>query len=482
MVYDVIILGGGISGLYTAYLLLERLPKCKILILEKESYLGGRIYTYRDKYMQVEVGAGRYSESHMLFRNLLDALNLKKYEIPITSESVYIDSQTGHMMDSVLDAPPNYINENRIMSNLLLGSTHIYDGIDNPIIQTTLDGLSGQPAAGLLAKVLVASKLESPDVLRKQTFIKYVSTILSREETQFIEDSFGYYSELVIMNAYDACILLEQLNPANQFYVLSCGLDKVIEKLTTKLKQSGRVTIKTSKTVTNVKWIRMSKTRKSGGFFWNQKTQKYVLPPQTNENKYKITCSDGSVYDGKVCVCTLPKNAITKLKVFEPLKPMLNKIECGSLCRIYMKFDKKDIWFRGLPKCTTNNELRMVIPMNEEKGTIMISYTDNKYADYWKDVYEKEKEGGIVRKITSKIKDVFGIEMPPPRKTKVFHWQCGVGYWGVGAHSKMISEKLVKPYPQQELYICGESYSYLGQQWIEGSMEMAERVVYKMLK
>jgi hypothetical protein len=485
MIYDVIILGGGISGLYTAYLLLERLPKCKILILEKESYLGGRIHTYRDKHMQVEAGAGRYSESHMLFRQLLDTLHLKKYETPITSESVYIESETGHMMDSVFDSPPNYYNENRMMSNLLLNSPHIYDGIDQPVTQLALDGLFGkytQPATGLLAKVLMASKRESEDVLRNQTFIQYASTILSGEERQFVEDSFGYYSELVVMNAYDTCKLLKQLDPSKPFYVLSCGLDKVIFKLAERLKQSGYVTIKKSKTVTNIKWSKQTKTRKSGGFFWNQKTRKYVLPPQTNENKYKIVCSDGSVYYGKVCVCTLPKNAITKLKVFDPLKPMLNKIVCGSLCRIYMKFDKENIWFRELPKCTTNNELRMVIPMDEKKGTIMISYSDNKYADYWKDVFEKEKEGGVIREITKRIKQVYGIEMPPPRKTKVFHWQCGVGYWGVGAHSNMISERLVKPYPEQELYICGESYSAMGQQWIEGGMEMAERVVYKMLK
>ncbi len=52
--YDTIIIGGGIAGLYTAYLLQKRNPKHRFIILEKQKYLGGRLLTYSDKYMTVE--------------------------------------------------------------------------------------------------------------------------------------------------------------------------------------------------------------------------------------------------------------------------------------------------------------------------------------------------------------------------------------------------------------------------------------------
>lgn len=493
MIYDVIILGGGIAGLYTAYLLTTKMPKMKILVLEKESYLGGRVITYRNKKMQVEVGAGRYSETHTLVRGLIHKLRLDKYESPMSSDSIFIRSKTREEMNSIIDAPSNLNHDAKLATQIMLGQPQLLSRVDQPAVQIGLDSVFGektQPATMLITRVLVASKLESDDVLRNMTFLDYATRVLkNREEVKFIEDSFGYYSELVVMNAYDACKLLGELNPANQFYGLSCGLDMIIKKLTSVLKKRG-VTIKTSKTVEDVKWTLMTKsningkTKKCGGFFWNNKTRKYVLPPLTTGNKHKIICTDGTVYWGTRCVCTLPKNAIEKLKVFEPLKPMFNKIACGSLCRIYMRFapdkDTGKMWFADIPKCTTDNELRMIIPINVNAGTIMISYSDNVYADYWKKIYEKDGEKGIEKEIGNKIYETLGVKMPKPEITKVFHWKCGVGYWGVGANSKLISDRLVKPYSEQELYICGESYSETGQQWMEGSLEMSVRVVERI--
>ena len=47
--YDIIISGGGISGLYCAYKLLLNNPYYKILLIEKNNYLGGRIKTFKKK-------------------------------------------------------------------------------------------------------------------------------------------------------------------------------------------------------------------------------------------------------------------------------------------------------------------------------------------------------------------------------------------------------------------------------------------------
>ena len=47
--YDIIIVGGGISGLYTMYNFKIKYPKLKVLLLEKEDRFGGRIYTFNKK-------------------------------------------------------------------------------------------------------------------------------------------------------------------------------------------------------------------------------------------------------------------------------------------------------------------------------------------------------------------------------------------------------------------------------------------------
>ena len=72
------------------------------------------------------------------------------------------------------------------------------------------------------------------------TFIEYAKKIVEKEKIQLILDSFGYSSELTIMNAYDAINLIKNnLNPKNQFYVLRGGLSQMIDKLHQILNKTG---------------------------------------------------------------------------------------------------------------------------------------------------------------------------------------------------------------------------------------------------
>ena len=65
---DIIIIGGGISGLYLQYKLLKRRKYKKVLLVEKYNRLGGRIFTYKTNVnntnYSMEAGAGRFSNNH----------------------------------------------------------------------------------------------------------------------------------------------------------------------------------------------------------------------------------------------------------------------------------------------------------------------------------------------------------------------------------------------------------------------------------
>jgi hypothetical protein len=58
--YDIIIIGGGISGLYSAYKILKMAPETRLLVLEghKKSWLGGRLGNEMFQGTQVVTGAG----------------------------------------------------------------------------------------------------------------------------------------------------------------------------------------------------------------------------------------------------------------------------------------------------------------------------------------------------------------------------------------------------------------------------------------
>ena len=90
--YDCVIIGGGIAGLYTAYNLLNKNPSISLLLLEKNDYLGGRIYTVHEKGLTFEAGAGRFNDEHVILMRLIKNLGLQDLQIPIKSDIQFIPS------------------------------------------------------------------------------------------------------------------------------------------------------------------------------------------------------------------------------------------------------------------------------------------------------------------------------------------------------------------------------------------------------
>jgi len=261
------------------------------------------------------------------------------------------------------------------------------------------------------------------------------------------------------MNAYDAIELMQQLGPNNQYYVLKGGLTQLVDKLITILKQKPNVHVSLEEEVKNIIPIKCE-------------------DQNTDEYEYKIKTKRHS-FLAKTLISALPRQNIEKFRIFKPIRPILNKLKCGVLCRIYARFLPEDYAiFKHLPKFTTNNHIRMFIPINEKSGTIMIAYSDNKYAEYWNSLQSKKQ---IIQKWKSEFYESTGIHAPDPVDIYVYYWKCGVGYWGIGANSKEISQRMIQPidkYPN--LFCCGEPYSEKNQQWIEGALETSENVLSRI--
>ena len=72
--YDIIIIGGGIAGLYAAYKILEKTPQKNILVLEREKQIGGRIGNemFHGTSIVTGAGVGRKEKDHLLTKLLHD--------------------------------------------------------------------------------------------------------------------------------------------------------------------------------------------------------------------------------------------------------------------------------------------------------------------------------------------------------------------------------------------------------------------------
>lgn len=415
-IYDVVIVGGGIGGLYTAYRLLKRAPNARVLVLEKSPEVGGRVYTY-DGFdgATVEAGAGRFSNHHVRLRKLIGELGLSKRVVRIPGGFSYIPSSVSHAYQ---------------------------EGPEKDI-----------------ADVIRASRKTRVSDLRTISFIDYATNVIGKDRTKHIVNSFGYYSELIIMNAYDAIRLMKILDTnakSNTFYGLSGGFSQIIERLKQSIVGRPNAEIRTKTEVVQIL--------------------------EQKERTYECVLADGSSIMARQCVFALPRPALEKLDLFRPLKPELSQVSCGTLCRIYSQFNPTDKeWLKGLNKTTTNNDLRMIIPIDYQTGVVMISYTDNKYADKWNQLHKhdiaNEKNQLVDSRVATLIHDTLGIRIAKPEKTVVFYWDCGVGYWNIGANSHKVAKRMICPFPGKRLFVCGEHFSENHQQWMEGALETSEHAL-----
>lgn len=483
-IYDTIILGGGIAGLHTAYQILSVKPESRILLLEKTKRLGGRVHTFYDKFMTAEAGAGRISEKHVLFLKLLRELKLISLLQSTGSDGVFFASGPLDDLTRCSGSDIYLDKKGGVPANSLTPK------LRSKLNQIHLDA-SPYSLKKILLKVIAASYLDVVHDLRKISLLDYARKIVSESEVQHIEDSFGYYSELVIMNAHDSIQLMKQLSPNNHYSVLKGGFSLVIDALEKKILSYPNVRILLNHEVRNLKVVKArgigSGLGQGLGLGLGQGIGQGI---GLGIELYQVSClnlrSDSTVsFLGKTCVFALPKQVLERIPFFRPIKESLLKpILCAPLCRIYSVFDTSNggPWFKGLPKLTTNNPLRMVIPISEKDGLIMISYTDNKYALYWKNLLDRGGIREVNRWLVHWIRLSTGISIPIPKDTHVFFWDCGVGYWGVGSDSADISKRVVQPFPEHDVFICGEHFSQHNQQWMEGALETSTEVVKRILR
>lgn len=111
MEYHTLIIGGGIAGLFLAEKLAAK--RSQVLLLEKNDYLGGRVYTFRDKAkgLQYEAGAGRIHRDHAHVASLVRRFGLKTYPIDGSSEYAPV---FGALHDILTRLPPDALRRHTI--------------------------------------------------------------------------------------------------------------------------------------------------------------------------------------------------------------------------------------------------------------------------------------------------------------------------------------------------------------------------------
>lgn len=434
-IFDTVIIGGGIAGLYMGYKLSNNGQK--VLIIEKNNYIGGKIYTYKgsvnDINFQYEAGAGRFSDIHFLLNKLIDELNLKKYKIKISNEIVPIVRNL------------TYSTRNKLKT--------VYQENNNEKLDNTL----------LISKILNESENYDKEFLKKITFYNLAQHVLSTDAAQFLYDSYGYISELLFLNANDAIRMFKtDFNSNNQYYILKCGMSEICKRLKNQIKKNGSEII------------------------LERQFLNYEYIPYNN----KIIIKCNNIAKGKNLVeffisnnlvLAIPKLDLMKIEKLNCISNELNSVIGHDLTRVYAIYPKNKnnkVWFHNLGKITTDNPIQYIIPIDKEKGLIMISYSDAFMAQYWK---QSNDLGNLKKDIKRHLINIFPkIKIPEPIYIKCHHWENGAHFYRPGYDSKKIYKKILNPIPKKKIYIVGECYSFR-QAWIEGALETSQEIINKLI-
>jgi len=418
MKYDAIIIGGGITGLSIAYRFIDSYKN--ILLIESTNKLGGRIKTIDDKKNELiyEAGAARISENHTKTLNLIEELELDEELIELPKDI-------------------NYIIDNKKKDDIILK-------LINDVITNCNKNDENTENANYV------DNTEKKNEIEDINFFQLCIDTIGYDKAELLKNMFGYDAEFMKMNAKAALNLFtEDFGRDTTYYCLKNGLGQLINKMEKLINREKYITIK--------------------------KKEKLL---EINNDNTIITDIDTYTYEN--LILTIPHKELKQISILNELD-ILNAVEEVPLLRIYAKYpldDDGNIWFKNIKRTITNNYIRHIIPIDYEKGLIMISYVDSEYADMWNDsVISNNKQ--VIDRLHKEIKNLFKIEPPEPEYIKYYYWSNGLHVWKPGYDPDKLYNQILKPFDNELLFICGESYS-MKQGWIEGSLETSYDILEKV--
>jgi len=188
--YDILIIGAGIAGLYTAIECLKRYPKQRIALAEAYHIAGGRVSTFSADisgvHYQWEMGGARISENHHMLLGLLK--HYKIDTIPISGQPQFKESGAYPI------EPDNF----------------------GPALPITI---------GSLANL-------SPEILGSKTIRQLLSQFYKPKELEAILIRHPYRGELDTMRADIALKLFQnEFSPSEKYLLCKPGLSTLIKKM-----------------------------------------------------------------------------------------------------------------------------------------------------------------------------------------------------------------------------------------------------------
>jgi len=470
---DYLIVGGGISGLYTAYKLQGEYPKAKILVLEAQNRCGGRLESDRKyvsgKEVVVENGGMRFTREHHSLSALIDTLGLDDLVIPFDmggANNLY------------------HFRGNRFTRESLERKGFFELASSYRLGEDEAGNSSGAIYQQLIEKIVVENgkaadwrARSSEEWSEFRNHFTYRGVPIRDFSLNLLLDQFGLSGEAIKLlgdmqgfhaphdlpaNAGAALQLITNITPETQFLTFKTGYESLPYQLAQEVRGQGGEIREGYRVIDICK----------GGI------GEYLVTAK-NSSSYE------SVYSTSNIVLALPQSALRKLGTAEVFsyseyQALVETVVSMPLTKINLFF--KEAWWEKKAGIQaggnfTDQAIGQIYTFRHHLGgpAAMTLYSDSHQAEnFWTNANQL---GLLAKSSLRQLEEVFGFEIPEPAEVSFNHWgpsqplKDGDHLWKVGVDDEQVRRDLVHFLPG--ISIVGESYSD-EQSWVEGALRSSE--------
>lgn len=487
--YDYIVCGGGISGLYITYKLLKFDTNYKILLLY-DGVIGGKVAsktlgvgnmnTQNIESHCIETGASKFTRKDSILMDLLTSVGLNTMISPAdtlySKNKVYIHFKEDKDKDGYIGLHPKVVVDFDVNAEF----RNIFRTIDQMRISPE-DQLKSTLYE--LLKHRIYPFIYTSHASRYSELSRYHRREIRMRLVKLIH-SHGMDSDFMILNGWIAIQRLRELyigesmirnnrvDNYGQFITISPhlgGMSQITAELVRRIEFTNRVTIRklhvTSINLQEKRVIAREVSSRSHHVPYNFTCAREVICAIPSDNLRNIALKR-QYFDKKGRMVRL---SIFDTVISQPLIKIYAKIDFNNASVVHLmtppnrsSLSRINITDSApIVTVTVNNPIKMLIPYDYENQIYLI-YCDAYCARTWGKIYKDQGEDNILPSVEQYIKEI-GFKCTV-KWTSIHYWPSGLYCWKTGTDPIRANKHTI-----EKLNIVGSSFA-LNQSTIEGAL------------
>jgi monoamine oxidase len=520
---DIAIIGGGVSGVYSAWRLKKHHPEKKIVVFEGSDHIGGRLLSVRPpdiRNMVAELGGMRILPAvQPLITRLIDVLNkelppekqVETYPFPVDEPQniAYLRGDYLRLSDFTLHPDKVPYNLTFLEKGGTAGSI-IVNAIAQIVPGITDSSLNEAQRRKMAQKATFGGR-----PLYEQGFWNILSRVISGEAYLLGVDAGGYNSTLSNWNAADAIPwYLSDFGISPKYLGFKNGFQQVPQSLAQLFEEIGGE-------------IRLNQIL--SGFDWSGSGVRLNF--------------DRQIIEAGALILAMPRRSLDLLAPASPplhpqdVQSLIGSVTPRPLFKLFTTYTSPwwlaagytDAQGNFVPveagRTVTDLPVRQTYywprqdgqPAKNGPAMLMASYDDGTNIGFWDGLRPRRHQAWkarhevaapqhpfqasskpnrstwfkyraseeMVAEVNRQLGLIHGLSYTPEVQNAAFRdWgddPFGGGWnsWNIGVQSPDVKQQIIQPVAKRPLYICGEAYSD-AQGWVEGALQTADMMLAKL--